>query len=154
MALHNSVIGVWRHDNSPWRARCHVSIRQSPSLCNAILNTCPCLLAILFNQTISMVSLGLNVKELKQIQHHKQCGKLNFWSTRPKTDLSYMFYTKFYLPRPIFYSPSSKCTPTGEWTSVNSPHWYRLILDNIRLLLGDKFPAWLRIVLMCNKPHH
>ena len=28
------------------RARCHVSIRQSPSLCNAILNTCPCLLAI------------------------------------------------------------------------------------------------------------
>ena len=29
------------------RARCHVSIRQSPALCNAILNTCPCLLAIL-----------------------------------------------------------------------------------------------------------
>ena len=29
------------------RARCHVSIRQSPSLCNGILNTCPCLLAIL-----------------------------------------------------------------------------------------------------------
>ena len=27
-------------------ARCHVSIRQTPSLCNAILNTCPCLLAI------------------------------------------------------------------------------------------------------------
>ena len=46
MALHNSGIGVWRHDNSPWRAGCHVSIRQSPSLCNAILNTCPCLLAI------------------------------------------------------------------------------------------------------------
>ena len=44
MALHNSGIGVWRHDNSPWR--CHVSIRQCPSLCNAILNTCPCLLAI------------------------------------------------------------------------------------------------------------
>ena len=47
MALHNSGIGVWRHDNSPWRARCHVSIRQSPSLCNAILNTCPCLIAII-----------------------------------------------------------------------------------------------------------
>ena len=30
------------------RARCHVSIRLSPSLCNAILNTCPCLLAIVF----------------------------------------------------------------------------------------------------------
>ena len=36
MALHNSGI----------RARCYVSIRQSPSLCNAILNTSPCLLAI------------------------------------------------------------------------------------------------------------
>ena len=45
MALHISGIGVWRHDNSPWRAHCDVSIRQSPSLCNAILNTCPCLLA-------------------------------------------------------------------------------------------------------------
>ena len=47
VALHNSGIGGWRHDNSPWRACCHVSIRQSPSLCNAILNTCPCLLTIL-----------------------------------------------------------------------------------------------------------
>ena len=39
-----------------------------------------------------------------------QCGKLNFWSTRPKTDAPYMFYTKFHLPRPVFHSPSSKCT--------------------------------------------
>ena len=52
MALHNSGIGVWRHDNSPWRARCHVSIRQSPSLCNAILNTCPCLLPIQYHLII------------------------------------------------------------------------------------------------------
>ena len=41
-------LGDWRMET--WqlalRARCHVSIRQSPSLCNAILNTCPCLLAI------------------------------------------------------------------------------------------------------------
>ena len=44
-------LGDWRMET--WqlalRARCHVSIRQSPSLCNAILNTCPCLLAILPN---------------------------------------------------------------------------------------------------------
>ena len=33
--------------NGALRARCHVSIRQSLSLCNAILNTCPCLLAII-----------------------------------------------------------------------------------------------------------
>ena len=42
-------LGDWRMET--WqlalRARCHVSIRQSPSLRNAILNTCPCLLAIL-----------------------------------------------------------------------------------------------------------
>ena len=41
-------LGDWRIET--WqlalRARCHVSIRQSPSFCNAILNTCPCLLAI------------------------------------------------------------------------------------------------------------
>ena len=41
-------LGDWRMET--WqlalRARYHVSIRQSPSLCNAILNTCPCLLAI------------------------------------------------------------------------------------------------------------
>ena len=43
-------LGDWRMET--WqlalRARCHVSIRQSPSLCNAILNTCPCLFAIQF----------------------------------------------------------------------------------------------------------
>ena len=58
-----------------------------------------------------------------------QCGKLNFWSTRPKTDVPYMFYTKFHLPRPIFYSPSSKCTRIGEhkfpslhvWMSNKNP---------------------------------
>ena len=44
---------------------------------------------------------------------YTQCGKLNFWSTRPKTDVLYMFYTKFHLPRPIFYS-----------TSVSFHHWY------------------------------
>ena len=53
-----------------------------------------------------------------------QCGKLNFWSTRPKTDVLYMFYTKFHLPRPIFYSPSSKCTYIGERASVSLPHCY------------------------------
>ena len=44
-------LGDWRMET--WqlavRAHCHVSIRQSPSLCNAILNTCPCLLAIWLN---------------------------------------------------------------------------------------------------------
>ena len=47
-------LGDWRMET--WqlalRARCHVSIRQSPSLCNAILNTCPCLLAITTHQKV------------------------------------------------------------------------------------------------------
>ena len=43
-----------------------------------------------------------------------QCGKQNFWGTHPKTDVPYMFYTKFHLPGPIFYSPSFKCTRIGE----------------------------------------
>ena len=33
-----------------------------------------------------------------------------------------MFHTKFHLPRPIFYSPSSKCTRTGERASFSFPH--------------------------------
>ena len=48
-----------------------------------------------------------------------QCGKLNFLSTRPKTEV----YTKFNLPRPIFCSPTSKCTRIGERASVSFPHW-------------------------------
>ena len=51
-----------------------------------------------------------------------QCGKLNFWSSHPKTDVPYMFYTKFHSPRPIFYLPSSKCTHTGERARVSFPH--------------------------------
>ena len=52
-----------------------------------------------------------------------QCWKLNFWSTHPNTDVPYMFYTKFHSPRPIFYSPSSKCTRVGERMSISFPRW-------------------------------
>ena len=52
----------------------------------------------------------------------QQCGKLNFWSTRSKTDFPYMFYTKFHWPGPIFCSSSSKCTHIGEWGSVSFLH--------------------------------
>ena len=51
-----------------------------------------------------------------------QGGKLNFWSTRPKTDVPYMFYTKFHSPRPIFYSPRLKCTRFGERASISFRH--------------------------------
>ena len=51
-----------------------------------------------------------------------QCGKLNFWSTRLKTDVLYMFHTKFHLARSIFYSPRSKCTCIGEQAHASFPH--------------------------------
>ena len=52
----------------------------------------------------------------------KQCMKLNFWSTRLKRDVRCMFYTKFLLPRPNFYSPSSKCTCIDDQVSFSFPH--------------------------------
>ena len=49
------------------------------------------------------------------------------WETKflehsPKKRCSYMFYTRYHLPRPIFYSPSSKCTRIGK--RVSFPHRY------------------------------
>ena len=52
----------------------------------------------------------------------QQSGKQNFWSSHPKTSVPYMFFTKFHSPRPIFHSPSSKCTHIGERVSVSFPH--------------------------------
>ena len=52
-----------------------------------------------------------------------QCGKLNFWDTRPKTDVPSMSYAKLHLPRPILYLPSLKCTCIGERASISFPHW-------------------------------
>ena len=48
-----------------------------------------------------------------------QCGKLNFWSTHPKTDVPNMFCAKCHSPGPDFYLPSSKCTHIGERGSVS-----------------------------------
>ena len=48
MALHNSGIGVWIHIiTRPAGSWSYVSIHQSPSLCNAIQITGPCLLAFI-----------------------------------------------------------------------------------------------------------
>ena len=52
-------------------------------------------------------------------RHWFQCGKLNFWSICLKRDVSYMFHTKFHLPKSIFYSPSSKFTSIDEQASVS-----------------------------------
>ena len=68
-----------------------------------------------------------------------QCGKLNFWSTRPKTDARYIFYTKFHLTRPIFHSPSSKCTRIGKRASDSLPDCpYISLIFLLRVFLVGK----------------
>ena len=49
LALHNSRIGVWIHNHSPWRAHDYECSYQSPSLCNTIQITGPCLLDIWYH---------------------------------------------------------------------------------------------------------
>ena len=34
-----------------------------------------------------------------------QAGKLHFFGTRPNWVVSYIAYTKYHLPRPVFHSP-------------------------------------------------
>ena len=70
----------------------------------------------------------------------KQCGKLNFWSTRPKTSVPYMFYTKYLSPRPIPYWPSSKCTRIGERASASFPYWKKI--ENCSFKMASRSPRW------------
>ena len=69
-------LGDWRMET--WqlalRARCHVSIRQSPSLCNAILNTCPCLLAIKYAGKIVPEWIIFRVFMLTAMMYHSTPG--------------------------------------------------------------------------------
>ena len=58
-----------------------------------------------------------------------RCEKLNFWSTLLKTDVPYMFYTNFHLPRPIFDLSSWKCTCIDEWASINFSHRWWVFWD-------------------------
>ena len=62
---------------------------------------------------------GECVEELKQVS---TVWETKFLEHSHENRCSYMFYTKFHSPRPIFYSPSSKCTLTGERASVSFLH--------------------------------
>ena len=67
-----------------------------------------------------------------------------------------MFYTKFHLPRPIFYSLSSKCTRIDDF-----PHCHKIILslqwdflyreDIFVLKLGPGII--LSLTFLCLEPH-
>ena len=50
-----------------------------------------------------------------------QAGKLNFFGTRPNWAVSYIAYTKFHLPRPVFHSPDQIFTRIGKRASPSFP---------------------------------
>ena len=46
-----------------------------------------------------------------------------FFGTRPNCVVSYIAYTKFHSPRPVFHSPGQIFTRIGEWASASFPAW-------------------------------
>ena len=61
-----------------------------------------------------------------------QAGKQKFFGTRPNWVVSYIAYTKFYSPRPVFHSPGQIFTPIDERASASFPACYhRHIKPNV-----------------------
>ena len=50
-----------------------------------------------------------------------QAGKLKYCGTRPNWVVSYIAYTKFHSPRPVFHLPGQICTRIGERASASFP---------------------------------
>ena len=51
----------------------------------------------------------------------KQAGKLKIFGTHPNWAVSYIAYTKFHSPRPVFHSPDQIFTHIGERASASFP---------------------------------
>ena len=93
------------------------------SLCNVIYSSAPDKSDGSFTSVFFKLILWIDILNIShEIKSTLQDGKLNFWSTHPKTDVPYMFYTKYHSARWIFYSPNSKCTFIGERASISFPH--------------------------------
>ena len=60
---------------------------------------------------------------LLKLQHSNtyQAGKLKFFGTHPNWEVSYIAYTKFYSPRPVFHSLGQIFTRISEWASASFP---------------------------------
>ena len=79
-----------------------------------------------------------------------QAGKLKTFGTRPNWVVSYIAYTKFHSPRPVFHLPSQIFTRIGEWASANFPAWVpsRKLLFKMAMLSyflrvhGTSFFTW------------
>ena len=58
-----------------------------------------------------------------------QAGKLHFFGTRLNWVVSYIAYTKFHSPRPVFHSPGQIFTRIGERASASFPACVRFLFD-------------------------
>ena len=110
-------LGDWRMET--WqlalRARCHVSIRQSPSLCNAILNTCPCLLAILIpNWRPFFLSRSQCLTGNCMFAHEIGCIIFRVWQTVSGTTIA--------IDRRITINTIKCDWPSWPGKSVANPH--------------------------------
>ena len=56
-----------------------------------------------------------------QLLFTSQAGKLKFFGTRPNWVVSYIAYTKFHSPRPVFHLPGQISTRIGERASASFP---------------------------------
>ena len=89
------------------------------------------------SEIINMNNLSFNLQNkiwnlpdwstiLPKFRHCKEgnrLGNYNFFGTRPNWVVSYISYTKFHSPRPVFHSPSQIFTRIGERTCASFPAW-------------------------------
>ena len=83
-----------------------------------------------------------------------QAGKLKVFGTRPIWVVSYIAYTKFHLPRPVFHWPSHIFTGTGERASASFPAWkYIPYFSHMgtTILIHDQPWIWPWLKLIFNK---
>ena len=72
-----------------------------------------------------LITKMLQVVENLCLTEDSQAGKLKFFGTRPNWVVSYIAYTKFHSPRPVFHSPGQIFTRIGERASASFPAWFR-----------------------------
>ena len=79
---------------------------------------------------------------------------IKFFGTCPNWVVSYIAYTKFHSPKPVFHSPSQIFTCIGEWASASFPAWAHLLGRGIGCLLWiqhliDILPKFLQSFMQC-----
>ena len=92
-------------------------------------------------------------------KHHNACiqaGKLKIFGTHPNWVVSYIAYTKFHSPSPVFHLPHQIFTRIGERASASFPAWYMGHGLKLIRFYVQKYIAALAIShnpsLVCDKP--